>query len=116
MSNYNMTVGDRILDTDEEGFLLNPDDWNMEVAHKIADDLGADMTDAHWELVMYVRHHFEEQFAVPELRTVLKHLKEKHGPEKATRKYVYTLFPYGYGQQPCKIAGMRKPRKLMLDV
>jgi tRNA 2-thiouridine synthesizing protein E len=36
--------------------------------------------------------------------------------EKATRKYVYQLFPYGYGQQACKIAGMRKPLKLMLDV
>ncbi len=26
------------------------------------------------------------------------------------------LFPYGYGQQACKIAGMRKPLKLMRDI
>ncbi len=38
------------------------------------------------------------------------------GKEKATRKFLYELSPYGYGQQACKIAGMRKPRKLMLDV
>ena len=43
-------------------------------------------------------------------------LKENWQPEKATRKFLYTLFPYGYGQQACKIAGMRKPLKLMLDV
>jgi tRNA 2-thiouridine synthesizing protein E len=30
--------------------------------------------------------------------------------------YLYQLFPRGYGQQACKFAGMRKPRKLMLDV
>ena len=116
MSTYAMQVQGRALATDEEGFLLDPSEWNMEVAQQIADDLGVEMTDAHWELVMYIRRHFEDQFAVPELRTVLKYLKETHGPEQATRKYVYRLFPYGYGQQPCKIAGMRKPRKLMLDV
>jgi tRNA 2-thiouridine synthesizing protein E len=33
-----------------------------------------------------------------------------------TRNYVYKLFPYGYGQQACKIAGMRKPLKLLLDL
>ena len=30
--------------------------------------------------------------------------------------YLYQLFPRGCGQQACKFAGMRKPRKLMLDV
>lgn len=42
--------------------------------------------------------------------------KTRHGKEPATRKYLYDLFPYGYGQQACEIAGMRMPRKLMLDV
>ena len=41
---------------------------------------------------------------------------KKHGKEKATRKYVYNMFPYGYGQQACKIAGMRVPLKLLLDL
>lgn len=116
MSTYAMQFNGRELATDEEGFLLDPSDWSPELAQRIADDLGIQMTDAHWEIVHYVRDHFDNQFAVPELRTLLKYLKEKYGQEKATRKYVYSLFPYGYGQQPCKIAGMRKPRKLMLDV
>ena len=38
------------------------------------------------------------------------------GKEIATRRYVYDLFPYGYGQQACKIAGMRRPLKLLLDL
>jgi sulfur relay (sulfurtransferase) DsrC/TusE family protein len=36
--------------------------------------------------------------------------------DKATRRHLYQRFPRGYGQQACKFAGMRKPRKLMLDV
>jgi sulfur relay (sulfurtransferase) DsrC/TusE family protein len=53
---------------------------------------------------------------VPEARHALKDLRLKPGEEKATRKFLYSLFPYGYGQQACKIAGMRKPLKLMLDI
>jgi len=66
--------------------------------------------------VQYVRDNFEQRQSVPEARHVLKYLQEQLGRDKATRKYLYSLFPYGYGQQACKIAGMRKPRKLMLDV
>ncbi len=35
---------------------------------------------------------------------------------KASRSYLHSLFPYGYGVQLCKIAGMTMPRKVMLDV
>lgn len=106
----------REIATDEEGFLLDPGDWSPELARTIAANIGIELTEAHWEVVNFVRRHFETRLAVPELRTYLKHLRERHGKARATRRYVYRLFPYGYGQQACKIAGMRKPRKLMLDV
>ena len=47
---------------------------------------------------------------------VLREPRKRHGKEKATRKYIYSMFPYGYGQQACKIAGMRVPLKLLLDL
>ena len=43
-------------------------------------------------------------------------MRERWGEERATRRALYALFPTGYGQTACKIAGMRKPLKLMLDV
>jgi tRNA 2-thiouridine synthesizing protein E len=46
----------------------------------------------------------------------LKDFKISYGIEKSTRRYIYELFPYGYGQQACKIAGMRQPKKLWLDM
>ncbi len=104
------------LETDEEGFLLDPGEWNREVAERIADGEGLELTPEVWEIVQFVRDHFERNQSVPEARVVLKELGVRHGKERATRKYLYQLFPYGYGQQACKIAGMRKPRKLMLDV
>jgi tRNA 2-thiouridine synthesizing protein E len=106
----------RVIPVDEEGFLLDTSDWSLELAAQIAADIRIDMTQDHWDLVMFVRNYFESCGAVPELRHVLKHRRETHGADAATRRHVYKLFPYGYGQQACKIAGMRKPRKLMLDV
>ena len=82
----------------------------------LAGTVQIEMSDEHWTVVHFIRNYFEDRQAVPEARHALKELREKLGKEKATRKFLYSLFPYGYGQQACKIAGMRKPLKLMLDV
>ena len=111
-----LNVGDRQISLDEHGYLLNPDDWDMEVARAMADNINLEMTDDHWQVVQFVREWFEERQAVPEARHALKSMKETMGKEKATRKYLYQLFPYGYAIQACKIAGMRIPLKLMLDL
>ena len=111
-----LEVSGKTLETDEEGFLLDPGEWNESVAQHIADGERLDLDTPRWEIVRFVREHFESRGTVPEARAVLKILGERHGKDKATRKYLYELFPYGYGQQACKIAGMRMPRKLMLDV
>lgn len=111
-----LEVEGKILQTDEEGYLLDPSLWNRAVAEKIAVDEALEMTSQRWEIVNFVRNYFEEHHSVPEARVLLKTLAMRMGKDRATRKYLYELFPYGYGQQACKIAGMTKPRKLMLDV
>jgi len=102
--------------TDNEGYLLDPSDWNEHIALAIAAQENIPMSEAHWEIVRFVRDYFEQYQSVPENRTLLKMLREHHGTEVATRRYVQNLFPYGFGQQACKIAGMRKPLKLLLDL
>jgi TusE/DsrC/DsvC family sulfur relay protein len=104
------------IERDEEGFLLYPEDWSPALAETLAAEEGLELDGERREVVMYIRDYFEHNMFVPEARTLLRHLRDQWGAEKATRKYLYRLFPYGYGQQACKIAGMRKPRKLMLDV
>jgi len=104
------------LERDEEGFLLYTEDWTPELADQLAREEGFILEGERREIVMYIRDYFESRQSVPEARTVLKHMKQIWGEDRATRKYLYQLFPRGYGQQACKIAGMRKPRRLMLDV
>lgn len=101
---------------DDEGFLLDPDDWNQDLAVRIAHEYEMILSEEHWQVINLIRQCYSETGIVPELRTILRHLKKTLGADKVTRKYVYNLFPYGYGQQGCKIAGMRKPLKLWLDL
>ncbi len=104
------------LATDDDGFLLDPDDWNEDVARHIAEQTQLELNEDHWRVIHMIRQLYTDSGVVPELRTILKQLKLTIGKEQATRKYIYNLFPYGYGQQGCKIAGMRKPLKLWLDL
>lgn len=104
------------LERDNEGFLLDPGDWSPELMYALAAEDSLELTEEHQEVVAFVRDYFEQRQVVPEARTVLKHMKTCFAEGRATRRYLYRLFPRGYGQQACKLAGMRKPLKLMLDV
>ena len=104
------------IQRDEEGFLLDASEWREDFIEPIATEMDITLSEEHMEIIRYIRSYYEQNRTVPEARTLLKYLKEHWGEAKATRRYLYQLFPYGYGQQACKIAGMTKPRKLMLDV
>ena len=109
-------INGRQLETDNEGFLLDPAEWDTQVAEALAETVQVRLSDEHWTVVNFIRNYFDDRQTVPEARHALKELRDKLGKEKATRRFLYSLFPYGYGQQACKIAGMRKPLKLMLDI
>ncbi len=106
----------RQIDRDEEGFLVDPGDWNPAMVEGFAAEEGLELTEERRMVVDFVRRYYEDRQVVPEARVVLRHLKDEWGADRATRRYLYRLFPRGYGQQACKLAGMRKPLKLMLDV
>ena len=105
-----------LLERDEEGFLLDANDWSPALIDALAAEAGLELTAERRQVIDYVRTYYEKNAAVPEARVLLKHMAATMGADKASRRYLYRLFPRGYGQQACKIAGMRKPRKLMLDV
>ena len=104
------------VERDDEGYLLDPEDWTPEVARSLADEAGIAMTVEHWQIIELVRQNYESTQVVPEARKLLRGMKSLLGSERATQRYLYQLFPTGYAQGACKIAGMRKPLKLMLDV
>ena len=95
------------VQTDDEGYLVDPDQWSETVAEALARKENIVLTDAHWAVIRFVRENFAERRIIPDARFVLKHLAETRGLD---RNALFRLFPYGYVKQACKIAGMRKPR------
>lgn len=113
---FSIEVGGRVLDTDLLGYLLDPAEWNEQVALALAAREDIELGPDHWATIVFVREWYEERQAVPEARWLLKAMKQRLGEEKGTRRYLHRLFPHGYGPELCKIAGMTMPRKIMLDV
>lgn len=101
---------------DNEGYLLEPSDWSRALAPLLAHEDGLVLSTAHWQVIDFVRAWYADTESVPEARRVIQHLAAAEGDKRAAKQALYDLFPHGYGQQACRIAGMRKPLKLMLDV
>ncbi len=102
-------VNGKILETDEEGYLENLNEWEPEVANVMAKLEDAELTDAHWEVINFLREYYEEYQIAPAVRVLTKAIGKKLGKDKGNSKYLYELFPYGPGKQACKYAGLPKP-------
>ena len=102
-------VNGKSIEADEEGFLVNINDWNEELAGLVAKDEGVEMTPEHWEVVNFLREYYAEYQIAPAVRVLTKAIGKKLGPDKGNSQYLYELFPYGPGKQACKIAGLPKP-------
>lgn len=101
---------DRHIDpvpTDAEGYLVDPSAWNENFAERVAKNEGIVLTDEHWAAIRFMRDWLDEHGVAPDARHVMKFLA---GNREAGRTRMFTLFPYGYVKQACKIAGMKKPR------
>lgn len=97
--------------TDPQGYLLNVSDWSPELAPVIAAGEEIELTEAHWEVVNFVRNFYLEFNTSPAIRVLVKAIGQAMGPDKGNSKYLYTLFPVGPAKQATKIAGLPKPAK-----
>ncbi|MEE3160595.1 MAG: TusE/DsrC/DsvC family sulfur relay protein, partial [Pseudomonadota bacterium] len=48
------------LTLDKDGFLVELNDWNADVAAVLAQDEGIILTDAHWEIINAIRAFYAE--------------------------------------------------------
>ncbi len=96
--------------TDDEGYLVDPDDWSEAVAAALAEREGLQLGDLHWQVLRFMRAFLDEHQLIPDARFVIRFLADEAGLGDAARQRLLELFPYGYVRQACKIAGMRRPR------
>ncbi|UCF77871.1 MAG: TusE/DsrC/DsvC family sulfur relay protein [Candidatus Eiseniibacteriota bacterium] len=97
-------VGDKRIELNEEGFLLNHEEWGREVAETLArEEEGLEvLTDDHWKVVSYIRDYYLEKNLAPMIRRLCQNTGFQ-------LRYIYELFPSGPAKGACKIAGLPKP-------
>jgi len=104
-------VTEKSAQRDEEGYVVHPGDWSRELAVALAAEESLSLTDEHWMVITFVRDYHAEHGITPDIRHAAKHLATRLGcDKKAGKARIFALFPYGYVQQTCKIAGMKRPR------
>ncbi len=106
-------VDGRSIPADEEGFLLNPNDWTEYVADAIAENEGYELKDDHKGLVDYFREYWTENEIHPSMHMMVKelggHIGKTFHDHKAVANHIYKIFPNEPIAELCKLAGLPKP-------
>jgi len=84
------------IDRTASGYLVNPDEWSLDVAYGMAEDDDFELTDAMVNHIHKAREYFDENSSVPPIRTFAKFVGEDKkalfkiylgGPMKFITKY-----------------------------
>jgi tRNA 2-thiouridine synthesizing protein E len=94
---------------DEEGYLLNLDDWTEELALSLAKKESLELTEPHWEIIHLLRNFYQKFEVSPAMRPLVKAVTKELGPEKGKSIYLMKLFPGSPPKLAAKIAGLPKP-------
>lgn len=95
---------------DPQGFLKNRLQWNEALGRHIASLDGVELNEEHWEVIHYFREYYDDYNIPPPIRMVIRVFKRAFGEEKATSRYLLSLFPEGATKSASKYAGLPKPK------
>ncbi len=97
------TINGKTVHVNEEGFLTEYDEWDEDLAKVLAEQIGIDLTDAHWKVIRFLRKDFKTQGETATTRRV-------QTAAGIPVKEQFALFPKKPGKKMAYIAGLPKPR------
>jgi tRNA 2-thiouridine synthesizing protein E len=96
---------------DPEGYLTDPEAWDESLARQLAAEEKLELAEPYWPILRFMRDYWREHQVAPDVRHVVGFLADERSMDKkAAKDRLFSLFPYGYVKQACKIAGMMRPR------
>lgn len=112
-ANYSFSFDGQSIATDKAGYLLDHKQWSEGMVPVLAEAENIELTDAHWEVIRFVREFYLEYDTSPAIRALVKAMAAKYGPEKGNSRYLHRLFKKGPAKQATKLAGLPKPAKCL---
>lgn len=89
------------INCNEEGYLIDANQWNPEIGIAIAAEEGIGLTDKHWDVIKYLQEQNRNEVPLT-IRRIGK-------SGVANIKEFYQLFPGGPLKKASRIAGIPKP-------
>ncbi len=103
-----LEVEGRIIHTDNEGYLLDLEDWSPAVSEALAARDGVTLEEDHWVLIDFLHRFYQEFEIAPELPILSRNLCKDQQNCRWTRTYINKLFPNG-AKSACRYAGLPAP-------
>lgn len=95
-----ITVQGREIVLDEDGFMVDPETWNEEIAEILAREEGlTELSELHWRILKFLRSHYLSNGKTP----LNSELKKNTG---LTMAEIHTCFPGGIRKSTRRIAGL----------
>lgn len=104
-------VGDRLIEVDSEGYLRRLSDWSEDFARALAAREGLVLTDAHWEVIRFLRAYWAEHGVQAQVRVMIRHFSDVWDPQRGSNHHLHDLFPRGGPQkQGNRLAGLLRTK------
>ena len=94
---------------DNEGYLVDLNDWSESVATALAAEEGIELGDEHWALIRLIRDFYRDYQVSPAMRVLVKQVRERLGAERGNSIYLMELFPGSPAKRLARIAGLPRP-------
>ncbi len=97
--------------TDSEGYLRHLGDWSEDFVRALAKQEELELTDAHWQVIRWLREFYAEHGVQAQVRAMIKHFSELCGPERGSNHHLHEMFPRGGPQkQGNRLAGLLRTK------
>lgn len=106
--NLVLEVEGSFVELDEEGYLIDANDWSRELTIHMAELDNIELGDDHWLLIDFLHRFYKEYDLAPELPVLARNLCKDQHDCRWTRRYINSLFPKG-AKTACRYAGLPAP-------
>ncbi len=111
MKTRQLQVNGHTVLTDSEGYLVDLADWSEDFVRAEAAYEGLELTSQHWEVIRFLRSHYEAHQVQANVREIIKHFRKIWGEEQGSNRYLHDIFPRGGPQkQGNRLAGLLRTK------
>ncbi len=97
------------IQLDKDGYLIDLNSWNTEIANTLARQQNIDLTAEHWEIIAALQEYYKLYEHAPSQRPFVKHIANTLGRDKGNSIYLMKLFPESPAKVAALIAGLPRP-------